>query len=57
MVADAARAEVEAEVTACLGPTGFVSLTRVDQGALLSLSGQHFGEIRERPGVGPGSAP
>jgi hypothetical protein len=33
VVADAAWAEVVAEVTARLGQTGFVSPTRVDQGA------------------------
>ena len=37
---DASWADVESTVTAYLGPTGFVALARLDQGALLSLNGE-----------------
>jgi uncharacterized protein (DUF302 family) len=37
---DASWAEVESTVAAYLGPTGFVALARLDQGALLSLHGE-----------------
>jgi uncharacterized protein (DUF302 family) len=35
----AAWPEVEAAITPALGPTGFVALSRVDQGSLMSLRG------------------
>jgi uncharacterized protein (DUF302 family) len=43
---DASWAEVESTVAAHLGPTGFVALARLDQGALLSLSGEPLGATR-----------
>jgi uncharacterized protein (DUF302 family) len=39
-------AEVESTVAAYLGPTGFVALARLDQGALLSLNGEPLGATR-----------
>jgi uncharacterized protein (DUF302 family) len=38
--------EVESTISAYLGPTGFVALARIDQGALLSLSGEPLGATR-----------
>jgi uncharacterized protein (DUF302 family) len=43
---DASWAEVESTVAAYLGPTGFVALARLDQGALLSLNGEPIGATR-----------
>jgi uncharacterized protein (DUF302 family) len=43
---DASWAEVESTVAAYLGPTGFVALARLDQGALLSLNGVPLGATR-----------
>ena len=43
---DASWAEVESTVAAYLGPTGFVALARLDQGALLSLNGEPLGATR-----------
>ncbi len=43
---DASWAEVESAVAAYLGPTGFVALARLDQGALLSLNGEPLGATR-----------
>jgi hypothetical protein len=43
---DASWAEVESTVAAHLGPTGFVALARLDQGALLSLNGEPLGATR-----------
>jgi uncharacterized protein (DUF302 family) len=43
---DASWAEVESTVAACVGPTGFVALARLDQGALLSLNGEPLGATR-----------
>ena len=43
---DAPWAEVESTVAAYFGPTGFVALARLDQGALLSLSGEPLGATR-----------
>jgi uncharacterized protein (DUF302 family) len=40
VVAGAAWAQVEASVEARLGPQGLVALARLDQGALLSLTGE-----------------
>jgi hypothetical protein len=37
--ARAAWSEVEAEISQRLGPSGFLALSRVDQGALMSLRG------------------
>ena len=42
----ASWAEVESAVAAYLGPTGFVALARLDQGALLSLNGERLGATR-----------
>jgi uncharacterized protein (DUF302 family) len=42
----ASWAEVESTVAAYLGPTGFVALARLDQGALLSLNGESLGATR-----------
>jgi hypothetical protein len=42
----ASWAEVESTVGAYLGPTGFVALARLDQGALLSLNGEPLGATR-----------
>ena len=42
----ASWAEVESTVVAYLGPTGFVALARLDQGALLSLTGDPLGATR-----------
>jgi uncharacterized protein (DUF302 family) len=43
---DVSWAEVESAVAAFLGPTGFVALARLDQGALLSLNGEPLGATR-----------
>jgi uncharacterized protein (DUF302 family) len=43
---DASWAEVKSTVGAYLGPTGFVALARLDQGALLSLNGERLGATR-----------
>jgi uncharacterized protein (DUF302 family) len=43
---DASWAEVESTVATYLGPTGFVALARLDQGALLSLNGKPLGATR-----------
>src|ERR1700728_1918184 len=43
---DAPWAAVESAVAAYLGPTGFVALARLDQGALLSLHGESLGATR-----------
>jgi uncharacterized protein (DUF302 family) len=43
---DASWAEVESTVAEYLGPTGFVALARLDQGALLSLNGEPLGATR-----------
>jgi uncharacterized protein (DUF302 family) len=43
---DASWAAVESAVAAYLGPTGFVALARLDQGALLSLNGEPLGATR-----------
>jgi uncharacterized protein (DUF302 family) len=43
---DASWVEVESTVAAYLGPTGFVALARLDQGALLSLNGDPLGATR-----------
>jgi uncharacterized protein (DUF302 family) len=43
---DGSWAEVESTVAAYLGPTGFVALARLDQGALLSLNGEPIGATR-----------
>jgi uncharacterized protein (DUF302 family) len=43
---DASWAEVESTVSACLGPSGFAALARLDQGALLSLNGERLGATR-----------
>jgi hypothetical protein len=42
----ASWAEVESTVAAYFGPTGFVALARLDQGALLSLNGEPLGATR-----------
>jgi uncharacterized protein (DUF302 family) len=42
----ASWAEVGVAVAEYLGPTGFVALARLDQGALLSLSGEPLGATR-----------
>ncbi len=38
--------EVESTISPYFGPTGFVALARLDQGALLSLSGEPLGATR-----------
>jgi uncharacterized protein (DUF302 family) len=43
---DVSWAEVESAVAAFLGPTGFMALARLDQGALLSLNGEPLGATR-----------
>jgi uncharacterized protein (DUF302 family) len=39
VISQAAWSEVEAAITQTLGPTGFLAVSRVDQGALMSLRG------------------
>ena len=43
---DASWVQVESTVAEYLGPTGFVALARLDQGALLSLNGEPLGATR-----------
>ena len=50
---DASWAEVESTVAAYLGPTGFVALARLDQGALLSLNGEPLDATRYLVGNPP----
>jgi hypothetical protein len=56
VVAGAAWAEVVAEVTARLGPAGFVCLTRVDQGAC-PASAANTSRHPRMPGAGQSGAP